>query len=71
MTALIDTRQLIAWCHTAGTIDDPIDGRLGGSIDYPIDGRQHRRMDCLGHAFSIFLESFLQVCSLLAAVTLS
>ncbi len=44
MTASIDsdTRQSIAWCHTAGTIDDPIDGRLGGTIDDPIDGRQYK-----------------------------
>ena len=37
-----DTRQVIAWCHTAGTIDDPIDGRPGGTIDDPIDGRRHK-----------------------------
>ena len=66
-----DTRQSIAWCHTAGTIDDPIDGRPGGTIDDPIDGRRHKRMYCLGHAFSIFLESFLQVCFSLAAVRVS
>ena len=53
-----DTRHSIAWCSTAGTIDDPIDGRLGCTIDDPIDGRQHKRMNCLGRAFSIFLESF-------------
>ena len=78
-----DTRQVIAWCHTAGTIDDPIDGRLGGTIDDPIDGRpggtiddpidgrRHKRMYYLGHAFSICLESFLQVCFSLAAVRVS
>ena len=42
-----DTRQSIAWCHTAGTIDDPIDGRLGCTIDDPIDGRRHKTIDCL------------------------
>jgi hypothetical protein len=31
-------RTAITRCQTTGTIDDPIDGRLGGSIDDPIDG---------------------------------
>ncbi len=49
MTPLMDadTRQVIAWCHTAGTIDDPIDGRLGGTIDDPIDGRRHKTINQL------------------------
>ncbi len=42
-----NTRQVIAWCHTAGTIDDPIDGRLGSTIDDPIDWLQHKTIDCL------------------------
>ncbi len=55
-----DIRQLIAWCRTPGTIDDPIDGRLGGSIDDSIDGRRHKKMDRLGHAFFIFLNHFFK-----------
>ena len=38
----IRTQHTTARCHTAGTIDDPIDGRLGGTIDDPIDGRRHK-----------------------------
>ena len=41
-----DTRQLIAWCHTSGTIRDLADGRLGGTIHDLADGRQDKTIDC-------------------------
>ena len=42
MTVSIDSesRQLIACCHNAGTIDDPVDGRLGSTTDDPSHGRR-------------------------------
>ena len=48
-----DTRQLIAWCHTSGTIRDLADGRLGGTIHDLADGpgwtpRQDNRLLCQG-----------------------
>jgi hypothetical protein len=41
-----DTRQLIAWCHTSGTIRDLADGRLGGTIHDLADGRRDKTIDC-------------------------
>ena len=47
VTPLMDAEttdgRLGARCHTAGTIGDPTDGRLGGTIGDPTDGRRHKK----------------------------
>ena len=39
--------KLITWCHTAGTIHDLIDGRLGGTINDLFAGLLHQAFECM------------------------
>ncbi len=49
-------------CQTTGTINDPVDGRLGavgGTIDDPVDGHRHKERH--RHTWSLMEEHAWQL----------